>query len=220
MNVLSDPLKVVSRFTYITFPILQAMGSWIVDLVLLLRVFVVFPFRSTRPCLFVSIFAFPATVKIARLVLIVTSILSWGRSVKDLVITTPGASANVNLVGSPLQTSELVCALADHMCVSHDNSTRARDTSNPSSLSSISMCTTSSYISAIFLWKLRNGLSNAADSGRVTNGGSGKLIYVSMCPCLRVSHNSFVDSIAGRIRTLFYIALGNFIFPSKSQRTS
>jgi hypothetical protein len=175
MNVLLDSLKVVSRFTYITFPILQAMGSWIVDLVLLLRVLVVFPVRSTRPCLFVSIFAFPAGVKIARLVLIVTSILSWGRSVKDLVITTPGASANVNLVGSPLQTSELVCALADHMCVILLVHEIRRTLPHYHQ----SQCVRPSYISAIFLWKLRNGLSNAADSGRVTNGGSGKLMYLS-----------------------------------------
>jgi hypothetical protein len=73
LNVLFNPLEGVSRATLIAFPLLQVLGTWIVDLALLLRVFAVFPFALTRRSLFVGIFIFPVAIKIARLVLIVAS---------------------------------------------------------------------------------------------------------------------------------------------------
>ncbi|EIN09811.1 hypothetical protein PUNSTDRAFT_133582 [Punctularia strigosozonata HHB-11173 SS5] len=50
------------------------------------------------------------------------------------------------------------------------------------------------YASALFLWKIKGGFHHAAsDSGRVTNGS--------------------MDSLSGRLRMLFWIALTNFVFP-------
>jgi hypothetical protein len=113
--VLFNPLEGVGRATYIAFPLLQALGTWIVDLVLLLRVFAVFPFGSTRPGIFAGVFAFPLVIKITRFVLIITSITLWARTVKSIAIGTVTTSSTVDIVHSPLLKSEFVCELADHM---------------------------------------------------------------------------------------------------------
>jgi hypothetical protein len=105
----------VDRPTYIAFPLLQALGTWIVDLVLLLRVFAVFPYGSTRLGVFASVFAFPVVIKITRLVLIITSITLWAQTVKSIAIGTVAGSSNADIVHSPLLKSEFVCELADHM---------------------------------------------------------------------------------------------------------
>jgi hypothetical protein len=71
------------------------------------------------------------------------------------------------------------------------------------------------YVASIFLWKIRAGFARAAESGRVSNSSGGTSPPFSHLN----SYSWFVvpaDSIAGRIRSLFYIALGNFIFPSTS----
>jgi hypothetical protein len=105
----------MSRSTYITFPLIQSLATWIVDLVLLLRVLAVFPLSTTRMSIFTGIFAFPFAIKTARLVLIVTSITLWARTVKGVAIGTSAASANGGILDSPLIRAEYVCSLADHM---------------------------------------------------------------------------------------------------------
>jgi hypothetical protein len=115
LNVLFNPLEGVSRATLIAFPLLQVLGTWIVDLALLLRVFAVFPFALTRRSLFVGIFIFPVAIKIARLVLIVASNALWASTFKGVGVMTAPTSANIGLVHSPLVKAELVCQMVDHL---------------------------------------------------------------------------------------------------------
>jgi hypothetical protein len=114
--VLFNPLNGLGRSTYIPFSLVQSLSTWIVDLVLLLRVLVVFPVRTTRARIFLSIFAFPLAVKVTRLVLIVTFNTLWARSAKGIAVGTSAASeANLDILKSPAIKEEYVCNLADHM---------------------------------------------------------------------------------------------------------
>jgi hypothetical protein len=115
LGVLLDPLKQVPVSTFIAFPVLLTVSTWIVDLVLLLRLYAVFPYRSTSTPKFIAIFAFPLLIKISRIVVIATSVSIWAKSILSVANPEALATTNLGLTRSPLLKAEYLCEIGDHL---------------------------------------------------------------------------------------------------------
>jgi hypothetical protein len=115
--VLFHPLDGLDYPTTVAFPLLQSLGTWAVDLVLLVRLLAVFPFHSTPWTIFWGIFTFPFVIKIARLVLIIVSITLFAKSGEAVPFGTGANTTTVALLHSTLLKTELICGMADHVYV-------------------------------------------------------------------------------------------------------
>jgi hypothetical protein len=114
LGVILDPLAPVATSTFVTFPVLQTVSTWLVDLVLLLRLYAVFPYRSTPTARFAGVFAFPVVIKAARLAVIATSVAIWARSILSVADPEQLTTTNLGLTRSPLLKAEYLCEIADH----------------------------------------------------------------------------------------------------------
>jgi hypothetical protein len=167
LSVLLNPLAGVDRSIYIAFPLIQALGTWTVDIVLILRLLAVFPYSSTRTSIFAAIFAFPVTTKISRLVLIVICIVTYADTVEDIAFVTATVSSNNAIVHSPLLRAESACQLADHMW----GFTQWKCSETPCAH------VANSFVTAVFLWKLRSGFSRSSQSRPIIGGRQHILHY-------------------------------------------
>lgn len=67
----------------------------------------------------------------------------------------------------------------------------------------------------LFIWKLyQSHIFNNTDGQRVTFGSSGKSSFDQ--DRLEYDLNVCVGSLTSRVKALFWIAVGNFVFPGES----
>jgi hypothetical protein len=116
LSVLFDPLAGIPRTTYIAFPLIQSLATWVVDASLLVRLVAVFPPVTTRTRTLVAVFSVPALVKAARLTLIAASVVTYTPTVVDVANATTATTTNLEIVGNPMIIAESACQLVDHLC--------------------------------------------------------------------------------------------------------
>jgi hypothetical protein len=114
-DALFNPENGVSQSSYIAFPIVQSISTWIVDLTLLMRLIAVYPYSSTPTSKFVALLTFPAMIKITRLILIATSVGPWKALVLSVSRTSVQQRAHDELSHTPTVVAEFFCELADHL---------------------------------------------------------------------------------------------------------
>jgi hypothetical protein len=117
LRLLLNPLSSHSRTDFIVIPILTFVGPWVVDLVLLLRLYAVFPVATTRRRTICAVFAFTVSVKAARLGCDITQAVQWVPTVGQDPWTVLNTAANVQSAHSSLLKAALACDLIDHTCV-------------------------------------------------------------------------------------------------------
>jgi hypothetical protein len=117
LRLLLNPLTSHSRTDFIVIPILTFVSPWVVDLVLLLRLYAVFPVATTRRRTICAVFAFTVSVKAARLGCDITQAVQWVPTVGQDPWTVLKTAANVQSAHSSLLKAALACDLVDHTCV-------------------------------------------------------------------------------------------------------
>jgi hypothetical protein len=113
-NNLNNPLEPVPKSTYILFPTLESVSTWMADLVLLLRLYAVFPYRATGRGKFSAVFAFPVLIKTARICTISTSVALSARALLNVDNPLLFATSNFGIASSPLVKAEYAFEIADH----------------------------------------------------------------------------------------------------------
>jgi hypothetical protein len=110
------PLRGFPRTSFIAIPIVTFSAPWVIDLVLLLRLYAVFPAAITPRRTIRAVFVFAACVKVARLGCGIVNAALWIPTVPQnpLAAYSPG---NSNFAHSLLQKGAAACDLVDHMCV-------------------------------------------------------------------------------------------------------
>jgi hypothetical protein len=115
LNTLFNLQNGVALDLYVIFPIVQFISTWVVDLTLLMRLIAVYPYSSTAASKFFAILAFPAMVKITRIVLIAASEGRYKAFVMSVSSFSVEDKANEELSKSPMIVAEFFCELADHL---------------------------------------------------------------------------------------------------------
>jgi hypothetical protein len=115
LSVLFNPQNRVPIDTFIAFPIIQSLSTWLVDLTLLMRLIAVYPYSSTPTSKFFAIFAFPAIVKVARIALIATSETLYTKLVHSVSSFAVQDVSAEGLSKSPTIVADFFCELVDHL---------------------------------------------------------------------------------------------------------
>jgi hypothetical protein len=94
-------------------------SPWVMDLVLLLRLYAVFPMATTPTRTMGAVFSFTVCVKMARLGCNVANTVQWARAaaVAQQPLATIYSPNNVRVMHSALVKVAVTFALVDHMCV-------------------------------------------------------------------------------------------------------
>jgi hypothetical protein len=92
-------------------------SPWVIDLVLLLRLYAVFPIASTPKRIICAVFAFTTCIKAARLGFCVANMVLWVHSVPRDPLASFHSFNNARAVHSWLAKVVAACELSDHMCV-------------------------------------------------------------------------------------------------------
>ena len=79
INAIIHPFKSFTQATYVSFGIVLSFVPWIAELVLLLRLVVVFPPQLTGRRAFAAIIAFPVIVKLVRLACMICYYVQFAR---------------------------------------------------------------------------------------------------------------------------------------------
>jgi hypothetical protein len=115
LSVLFNPQNGVPVDTFIAFPIVQSLSTWVVDLTLLMRLIAVYPYSSTPTSKFIAIFAFPAIIKIARIALIVSSEVLYAKLVHSVNSFAVQDVSTEGLSTYPTIVAQFFCELSDHL---------------------------------------------------------------------------------------------------------
>jgi hypothetical protein len=114
-----NPLTTSPRSLFISIPLVFIASNWVVDLVLLLRLYAVFPPSLTRRHTFCTVFIIAFLIKAARLTYGITNSVLW----IHIVSCSPPGAAYTNLFDGYtdahpwLMKGMYSCDLLDHLCV-------------------------------------------------------------------------------------------------------
>jgi hypothetical protein len=126
--MLLNPLTTDLRSLFISIPLVSLVSNWLVDLVLLLRLYAVFPASSTRRRTLYAVFITAFLIKAARLTLSITNSVLWIRVVQCL----PSGAAYTDVfdgysAAHPwLMKAMYSCDLMDHLCVEISSTTSSK----------------------------------------------------------------------------------------------
>jgi hypothetical protein len=146
---LLKPLKALrsesTRSSFIAMVFITFTSPWVIDLVLLLRLYAVFPIASTPKRTLCAVFASTTCIKAARLGFCVANMALWVHSVPRDPLASFYSSNNARAIHSWLSKVVSACELIDHMCVQ---------------LVQLHVVTVDnidgpSFVAACFLWKIR-----------------------------------------------------------------
>lgn len=152
----------------VAFTVVYSLTPWIVDFVLLYRVFAIYPIEEIKRSLSVAIYTFPALIKVVRLSMIIAfavqfqaigGITTWRSSIQSI-----DGAAQGSRVSSPYTKLQIewVCQICDNAYVPRLDWLCLK----------FFLANTVSYVSFLFLNKLRK--TTRANSGRaVTNSSVG-----------------------------------------------
>jgi hypothetical protein len=110
------PLAGFPRTSFIAVAIVTFLSPWVIDLVLILRLYAVFPVATTPRRKICAVFAFTACIKMARLGFGIANAALWVPTVAQDPSTAYSPS-NSHSVHSSWQKAAAACDLIDHMCV-------------------------------------------------------------------------------------------------------
>ncbi|EKM48940.1 uncharacterized protein PHACADRAFT_202207 [Phanerochaete carnosa HHB-10118-sp] len=162
--------KPVSSVDISAFTVVFGIAPWFADLVLALRLLVVFPPSQTPKAKLAAVFAFPITVKIVRLSCVIAYYHTWDKETEHAGSALQAAET-VDYRHSPYTKVEWFLQIFDNF-----------------------------YLSALFILRLYRSQIFNAMSGRRPNDQN------------RFAQSSS-NSLSSRLKFLFWIALGNFVFP-------
>lgn len=84
VRAILTPLRAQSNQEFFAFMIIFSLTPWVVDFVLLFRLFAVFNRNQTRLSILAAVLAFPVAIKILRLSLLVTFAVQWHKAVDNI----------------------------------------------------------------------------------------------------------------------------------------
>jgi hypothetical protein len=113
---LLKPLAGFPRTSFIAVAIVTFLSPGVIDLVLILRLYAVFPMATTPRRNICAVFAFTACIKMARLGFGIANAALWVPTVPQDPSTAYSPS-NSHSVHSSWQKAAAACDLIDHMCV-------------------------------------------------------------------------------------------------------
>jgi hypothetical protein len=106
-----------TRLSFIAMVFITFISPWVIDLVLLLRLYAVFPIASTPKRIICAVFASTTCIKAARLGFCVANMVLWVHSVPQDPLASLYSSNNAGAVHSWLAKVVAACELSDHLCV-------------------------------------------------------------------------------------------------------
>jgi hypothetical protein len=113
LTFLFSPQGSYPRVSLISIPIVTFIVPWLVDLVLLLRLYAVFPVVTTSRRTMCAVFGPVASVKAIRLGCGIAVFTSWVPTIPPEP-TTLYSSSNMRLAHSPFWKVATACSLVDH----------------------------------------------------------------------------------------------------------
>jgi hypothetical protein len=117
LSFLFAPLTGNTRSFFIAVVIITLVSPWVIDLVLLLRLYAVFPIADTPRRTTYAVFAFTLCVKAARLGCVIANAVLWAPTVTQEPWATLHSPSNVGTMRSPRSKAALACDLMDHTYV-------------------------------------------------------------------------------------------------------
>jgi hypothetical protein len=115
LTALFNPQNGIAPDSFVAFPVVQSLSTWVVDLTLLMRLIAVFPYSSTPTPKFVALLVFPTMVKITRLGLIAASVGPFKQFVMGVSSFSAPDKTDEELARAPMVVAEFFCELADHL---------------------------------------------------------------------------------------------------------
>jgi hypothetical protein len=103
---------------FIAIPLVGESITWVVDLVLLLRLYAIFPVSTTPRRTFWGVMLLSVLLKVGRVGFCVTDFVRWARNVSGSPFADQHSSNNSRLVHSPLLKLAIICDILDHAYVS------------------------------------------------------------------------------------------------------
>jgi hypothetical protein len=100
--------------------IITLTSPWVIDLVLLLRLYAVFPIATTSRRTICIVFGFTFCVKAARLGCDITNTMLWVPSVEQDPLATVYSRSSIYTMHCTLSEAAVAFDLIDHMCVQLD----------------------------------------------------------------------------------------------------
>jgi hypothetical protein len=117
LKALLKPLSGSPHTAFIATPLVAFFSPWVFDLVLLLRLYAVFPIATTPKRTFWAVFAFAVSVKAARLGCGIADVVLWVPNVGPQPYTSLYSPSNSSFVHSSLLKAAATFDLVDHLCV-------------------------------------------------------------------------------------------------------
>jgi hypothetical protein len=94
--------------------VLLLVTSSVIDSLLYLRLYAVFPLSSTPVLTFLGVFAFPVACRVSRIVVDAVALARWAPTVLAAPMTDYYATNNLPFETSPLLKAGYACELAEH----------------------------------------------------------------------------------------------------------